>query len=79
MGKNYNTSQISASKVLPIKVLPQISRKSEIQTTKVLPPIDQGTDVEVIPQITQVTNIEIQEILTFLHIIEISRIIFFGI
>ena len=55
-----STSQISASKVLPLKVIPQITRTNEVLPMKVLPTIDQGTFestyVENIPQITQINN-----------------------
>ena len=55
-----NTSQISASKVLPLKIIPQITRKNEVLPVKVLPTIEQSaidtTNIENIQQIEQINN-----------------------
>ena len=74
-----STSQISASKVLPLKVIPQITRTNEVLPMKVLPTIDQGTFestyVENIPQITQIknNNINVNQSVKPVHSSQISE------
>ena len=54
---DINTSQISASKVLPIEVLPKITRQGEVLPLKVLPTIEQGNEINsgfgIVSQINQ--------------------------
>lgn len=54
------TSQISPTKVLPVKIIPQITRTKEVLPVKVLPTIEEGTidttNVGNISQKTQINN-----------------------
>lgn len=56
---DITTSQISNSQIMPVRVLPNVTRSSQILPVKVLPPINQDSSlnyVEKVPHITMVNS-----------------------
>ena len=74
---DINTSQISASKILPTKNLPKITSHSQVLPLKILPPIDasikQNSSIVNIPQYKQVHKTPINNNNKILHISKASE------